>query len=222
VAVLRTILETPPVARVVPDGVFDDFGWCPSDVLEWRRPEPWSPGMDLTATNPAGMIFVMRGPCDYLPRELARLHAPNVGLHQEWALAPYGLDDATDALHAHRAPPGSLLWLHAADLAGLIWGLHDWAHFHNHGPFEARAWTELQCDTAALAWLALNLGAVGLDAATWERARAQLSAVARARFGEEGHAAPSDDPLSVALVRSVLSGTRAGVDFAREGELGVG
>ena len=32
-------LATPPVLRVVPDGVFDAFGWCDSDALEWRAPD---------------------------------------------------------------------------------------------------------------------------------------------------------------------------------------
>jgi hypothetical protein len=197
-AVVRTILVTPPVSRVVGDSVFDAFGWCPSDVLEWGRPDPWTPdeGTDVTATNPAGMVFVMRQPCDFLPRELARLHAAGLGLSGEWALAPYGIDDATDELYARRVAPGSLLWLAARDLAGLVWGLHDWAHFHNHGAFEQRALTELQCDVASLVWLWLNRSAAGIDDSTWERARLALSAVARARFAEEGASPPADGPLS--------------------------
>jgi hypothetical protein len=196
-AVVRTILATPPIRRVVPDSVFDAFGWCPSDTLEWRRSDAWTrpahgTSVEVTEANPPGMVFVMREACEFLPRELARLHAPGIGLSDEWALAPYGIDDASDELYARRVVPGSLLWLFARDLAGLVWGLHDWAHFHNHGPFEARALTELQCDVAALVWLWLNRSAVGIDDATWERARLALSGVALGRFSEEGVPFPVD------------------------------
>lgn len=204
-AVVRTILATPPAVRVVPESVFDAFGWCPSDVLEWRRPDHFSPDGEVTAANPGGMVFVMRNPCPFLPRELARLHAPGLGLSLEWALAPYGIDDATDELYARRVAPGSLLWLAAADLAGLVWGLHDWAHFHNHGPFEARASTELQCDLTALAWLWLNRSVTGVTEATWERARASLSGVALARFAEEGSPVPSEDSLSAERIRAMVA-----------------
>jgi hypothetical protein len=188
--VLRTILATLPVPRIVPDFVFDAFGWCRSRSLEWRRPASWRGALDteVTARNPSGMAFVMREPCEFLPRELARLHVESLGLTDEWALAPYGIDDATDELFAHRVAPESVFWLAASDLAGLVWGLHDWAHFHNHGPFEARAWTELQCDAAALVWLWVNRSAVGVDSAGWDRTRSALSAVAAARFAEEEEA----------------------------------
>ncbi len=202
---MRTILATPPVRRIVPDAVFDGFGWWPSDTLEWRRPDVWAPRANVTETNPAGMVFVMREACVFLPRELASLHAPGLGLSDEWALAPYAIDDATDQLFARRIPPGSLLWLAAGDLAGLVWGLHDWAHFHNHGPFEARALTELQCDAAALAWLFLNRRAAGVDDATCEGVRLALSGVARGRFAEEG--APYDaDWLSRERVMGMVPG----------------
>jgi hypothetical protein len=180
--VVRTILATPPVRRVVPSGVFDAFGWCASDTLEWRRPERWSPSPAICETNPARMVFVTRETCDFLPLELARLHAPGIGLTDEWALAPYGIDDATDELYARRVPPGRLLWLAADDLAGLVWGLHDWAHFHNHGPFDDPPRTELQADLCALAWLWLNRREIGIDDATWEEARRAVVSVAAARF----------------------------------------
>ena len=102
------------------------------------------------------MVFVLHGRSDFLPRELARLHAFGLGLADEEALAPWGIDDATDGLYAHRVRPRDALWLAADNLNALFWGLHDWAHFHNHGPFEQRAWTELQCDASALAWLWKN------------------------------------------------------------------
>ena len=89
------------------------------------------------------------GAAEFLPRELARLHAFGYGLEEEWALAPYAIDDATDLLFEKRTTPNGTLWLAADGLRALAWGLHDWAHFHNHGPFEERAWTELQCDASA-------------------------------------------------------------------------
>ncbi len=186
---MRPILRTPPSPRIVPDGVFDAFGWCASDELEWGSPvgAPLDRETPVTSANPPGMVFVLRGEsAPFLPRELARLHAGGLGLTTEWALAPWGIDDATDLLHAHRVPPGRAMWLATASLAGLIWGLHDWAHFHNHGPFEQRAWTELQCDAAALAWAWLNRSAIGLSEAEWDRARREVAAVGRGRFADEG------------------------------------
>jgi hypothetical protein len=199
-----TPLLTPPVARVVPEGVFDAFAWCPSDVLDWRRSE-WDATTPLTSTNPPKMAFVMRSECTFLPRELARLHVPGLGLGDEWALAPYAIDDATDGLCERRVRPGDLLWLAAESLAGLVWGLHDWAHFHNHGPFDERAWTELQCDLAALAWLWLNRSIVDVTDEAWELKRREVIAVARARFDEERK--PFDETwLAAHRVRELASG----------------
>jgi hypothetical protein len=142
----------------------------------------------------------MRHECDFLPRELARLHALGLGLESECVLAPYAIDEGTDQFYARGVRPGELLWLAAADLAGLVWGLHDWSHFHNHGPFDARAMTELQCDAAALVWLLLNLAAIGLDGAAWERARRSLVGIAAGRFAGEG---ASFDPAWLARERLV-------------------
>jgi hypothetical protein len=180
-------LQTPQIASVVPDAVFDAFGWCPSDTLEWRRPDrQWSTEATVTRANPPGMVFVMRGAYDFLPRELARLHAFGLGLADEWALAPYAIDDATDELYARRARPRDHLWLAANNLAALAWGLHDWTHFHNHGPFTARAWSELQCDASALAWLWLNRGQIPLDEARWEELRLAFARLSAERFRDEG------------------------------------
>ena len=181
-----TILETRPIPRVAPDGVFDAFGWCRSSTLEWRAPEGWSKDPHLTADNPPRMVFVMKTDLPFLPRELARLHAPGLGLADEWALAPYGIDDATDELHGRRVTPGDALWLAADSLAGLFWGLHDWAHFHNHGPFTQRAWTELQCDAAALAWLWANREALGLEPRDWAKLHEDATRIGTARFTDEG------------------------------------
>ncbi len=200
-------LRVPPVPRIVPDGVFDAFGWCETDLLEWRRPSTgFLASTRLTDGNPARMVFVLREPCDFLPRELARLHATGLGLEDEWALAPYGIDDATDELFARRVAPGRLLWLAADNLNALFWGLHDWSHFHNHGPFERVAWTELQCDAAALSWLWLNRRAIGLDERTWARARDEVALLSRARFVAEGIAF---DPDLLSRSRASASASRA-------------
>ena len=183
--VVRLCTPAPPC--IVPDGVFDDFSWCDSDELEWRRPAfRWDDATVLDGSDPARMVFVVRTRCDFLPRELARLHAPGLGLTDEEALAPWAIDDATDGLHARRVRPRDALWLAADNLNALFWGLHDWAHFHNHGPFEQRAWTELQCDASALAWLWANRDAIPLAPGTWGRVRAEAHALSRARFAAEG------------------------------------
>jgi hypothetical protein len=132
------------------------------------------------------MVFVLHGRSDFLPRELARLHAFGLGLRDEEALAPWGIDDATDELFAHRARPRDTLWLAADNLNALFWGLHDWAHFHNHGSFEQRAWTELQCDASALAWLWRNRGAIGLAQSAWENVQRDAVKLSRERFASEG------------------------------------
>jgi hypothetical protein len=138
------------------------------------------------------MVFVMNrladGSCPgaFLPRELASLHAPGLGLTDEEALAPWAIDDATDELWARRVRPREVFWLAADNVNALFWGLHDWAHFHSHGPFEQRAWTELQCDGAALAWLWVNRNLVPEGEHTWERVRQEAAALSRARFAAEG------------------------------------
>ena len=188
VGILRTVLATPPLPLLAPHGVFDAFAWCDSDGLEWGRPSnvTWDTTTPLDGTNPARMVFVMHADCTFLPRELACLHALGMGLTDEWALAPYGIDDATDELHARSVRPRDVLWLAADNLNALVWGLHDWAHFHNHGPFEQRAWTELQCDASALAWLWRNRDAVELEGATFTRIHGEVVEISRGRFASEG------------------------------------
>jgi len=187
-------LATPPAPCVVPPEVmppvFDAFAWCASDWLDWRAPPSGriDDATPLDGTDPHRMVFVFHegAPRGFLPRELARLHAPNLGLEHEEALAPWGIDAATDELFAHRVTPRDVMWLAADNLNALFWGLHDWAHFHNHGPFEQRAWTELQCDASALAWLWINRAEVGLSATVWERLHGQAADVSRRRFEDEG------------------------------------
>lgn len=202
---MRTVLSTPPVPRVVPERVFDAFGWCASDTLEWRRPDArWDATARITGRNPPRMAFVMHTPVEFLPRELAHLHVRDLDVGDAWALAPWGIDAATDGLFEHRARPRDVFWLAAESLEGLAWGLHDWAHFHAHGPFEERAWTELQCDATALAWLHVNRDGVELDDAALERAREDLVALSRARFASEG--APFDAALlSADAVRALVA-----------------
>jgi hypothetical protein len=199
-------LATPPIACVVPPRivppVFDAFGWCASDWLDWRTPAARTPWDSTTRTSvhrvfddttpidgsdPHRMVFVFHADaaCDFLPRELARLHATGLGLEDEEALAPWGIDAATDELYAHRVTPRDAMWLAADNLNALFWGLHDWAHFHNHGPFEQRAWTELQCDATALAWLWRNREATGVSEARWERLRLEVVALSMERFAAE-------------------------------------
>ena len=186
------VLETPPVPRIVPADVFDAFGWCASDTLEWRKPaddvRAWDASTPVDGADPARMVFVMREECTFLPRELARLHAFGLGLAEEWALAPYAIDDATDELYARRVRPGDMLWLAADNQNALLWGLHDWAHFHNHGAFEPhqRALTEVQCDAAALAWTWRNRDAIGLTPARWARFREEVLALCAARLASDG------------------------------------
>jgi hypothetical protein len=202
----RSRLATPPLPCVVPEGVFDAFRWCASRELEWRRPSqrPFDVSTPVDGSDPTRMVFVFHAECTFLPRELAALHATGMGLVDEWALAPYAIDDATDELYARRVEPASLLWLAADNLNALFWGLHDWAHFHNHGPFEERAWTELQCDASALAWLRGNRALLGLDGETVARLETEVTDLCRKRFADEGKEVP---PLEVlrAWPRSVAS-----------------
>jgi hypothetical protein len=201
-------LRTPPLPCVAPPRVFDAFGWCESEELEWRRPTArWDAAARIDSPA-ARTVFVMRRPCELLPSELARLHASGLGLETEEALAPWAIDDATDQLYAHRLRPGDFFWLAADDLNALFWGLHDWAHFHNHGPFEARAWTELQCDVCALAWLWINRNAVDLTGPVWERTRHDAAALSRARFAAEGLALESR-LLSADSVRALAEESQA-------------
>lgn len=174
-------LFTPSLPRIVPDGVFDGFAWCPGTTLEWRCPTETLVINALDDALPLGLAFVFRAPWPALPSELARLHtgraqALALGLGDEGALAPYAIDDATDLLFEHRRAPTETFWLAADNLNGLYWALHDWGHFHNHGEFTDRPATEYQCDVSALAWLWINREAVGLPEARWESLVAEVLA----------------------------------------------
>jgi hypothetical protein len=210
---MPTLLETPPLARVVPERVFDAFAWCVSDVLEWRCPASrWDDATPIDGSDPARMVFVLHSHLAQAdrrrwPRELARLHAPGLGLGDDEALAPWAIDDATDGLFAHGVRPRDVFWLAADNVNALFWGLHDWAHFHNHGPFAEVAWTELQCDTAALGWLWANRRRVRLGEATWERVRREVEALSAKRFSSEGKPFPRHT-LSAETVQALLRPAR--------------
>jgi hypothetical protein len=196
------MLAVPAMPCVIEGGVFDAWSWCASDTLAW-----WHHGLDVLdassasshgpvdTTNPPSLVFLIHdvATCAFLPRELACLHARGFGLGEDaWALAPYGIDDATDLLYEHRTRPRDALTLLAPSLPALVWGLHDWAHFHNHGPFDDPPTTELGCDLVALAWLRHNRTAVGLDEAALARVATSLAEVTRRRFADAGRAAPCD------------------------------
>jgi len=188
---------------IATESVFDAWSWCASDVLEWRSPISHSAATSrqldkssmIDSQNPADLVFVFKDGADstFLPRELACFHAKGYGLEEEWALAPYAIDDATDLLYERRVRPGDVFWLAAPSLRALVWGLHDWAHFHNHGPFDEPALTELACDLVALEWLRINRETVGLDDAELHKVTLELAALSRFRFEAEGKRPPTDD-----------------------------
>jgi hypothetical protein len=177
---------------------FDAWAWCESDVLEWRRPAAsgqLDKAVAIDSQNPAELVFVFKGDADstFLPRELARFHARGYGLDEEWALAPYAIDDATDLLFERKVRPRDLFWVAASSLRALVWGLHDWAHFHNHGPFDEPALTELACDLVAISWLRTNREAIGVDDEDLRRVALELAGLSRSRFEDEKKTAPSTD-----------------------------
>jgi hypothetical protein len=177
-------LDVPPMPRVVDADVFDAWSWCASDRLAWRRPRAFRSTGRIDGENPPGLAFVLHGDGSFLPTELASLHVPGAR-EDERVLAPWAIDDATDGFHAQGVRPRDVLLLHAASLEALVWGLHDWVHFHNHGPFDRPAMTELQCDLVALAWLRRNAAAIGLGASELGSVAGDLAALSRARFAEE-------------------------------------
>ncbi len=201
-----TVLDTPPVPRVVDASVFDAFAWNQSTVLEWRTPHD---GIEINALDPdlpLRMAFVLREPWSAVPTELARLLVGRKGydLVDELALAPYGIDDATDQLFAARRDAHATFWLAADNLNALFWALHDWSHFHHHGAFEERTATELQCDTAALAWLWLNRDRVPIGDHDFDALREQLLVIHARRDADDPPTIPTGAPLyadRAALVR---------------------
>lgn len=187
---MRTRLATPPIPCIVHATVFDAFAWHPSESLEWLTRDGLGARELPSSKNPPGLGFVLRGETGafpFLPREDAHLHLPGVPLPEgATMLAPWAIDDATDLLYETRTPPNDALALATTSLAALYWGLHDWAHFHSHGPFVEIAATELQCDASALAWLAWNAETVGLDDATFDALCRFARALGEERCAAEG------------------------------------
>ena len=226
-------LDVPPLPCIVdPDGsrgVFDAWSWCPSDVLEVRRATASWGEPRIGGDNPPGLVFVIRPEirpdtrptCELLPRELARLHAFGYGLEDELALAPYAIDDATDLLHEHRVRPREIFWLAASSIDALVWGLHDWVHFHNHGPFDQPAMTELQCDLVALAWLRSNASTLGIGAPQLDQVAADLASLSVRRFAAEARPAPLEDLRQLFSVSYAEAGHALAIaSIARSGRSG--
>lgn len=166
----KKLLRTPPIARVVESEVFDAYGWSTSDVVVWNHPEDLV-ARPLALSNPTRQLFLFREEFfasradaeEILPREKGEGHWPAFFGKDEWVLAPYAIDDATDELFAHRLAASSVLELVADSLAGVFWGFHDWMHFHHHGPFTDVPRTELQCDVGAFVWTDVNRELLGLS-----------------------------------------------------------
>jgi len=193
--------------RVVADDVFDAWAWCESDVVVWQRSSDFicvgslrGSGdarlhQAIDGSNPPGLVFVVHDAprASFLPRELARLHTSAHGFDAEEALAPWAIDDATDLFYEHRTRPRDALYIAADTLAALTWGLHDWVHFHNHGPFDDPPSTELQCDLVAMEWLRLNQARIGATAEDLGVIARDLAALSGRRFSEAGRAPPVRD-----------------------------
>ena len=192
-----TLLETPPIPLIVDPRTFDAFAWNASHVLEWRTPGDVVEINALDPDLPLRMAFVLRAPWGDVPTEIARLHVGRAPYHlaDEPALAPFGIDDATDQLFFQRRDAHATFWLAADNLNALFWALHDWAHFHNHGEFDERTATELQCDTTALAWLWRNRSVVPIDDETWESVRLQVLAIHERRLVNDPPGVAFDDTL---------------------------
>jgi hypothetical protein len=188
----RAWLRTPPLPLLVDPRVFDGFAWAPSTELGWRCLGPLAHGP--MTEDPAGMAFVLRRPIEGVPTELARLHVGRAyGVTDEACVAPYAIDEATDELWRQRIVPTEALWLAAGNLDAVFWGLHDWAHFHNHGDFVERAANELQCDLAALCWLWINRASLELSPAEWGALREASLALHRKRCALDPPGVALDD-----------------------------
>ncbi len=196
-------LSTAPIQRLVDSAVLPDFEWAEPRWLDVLLPVAGLATQDpITADNPPRMLFLVAADAAVaLPTEPAALHFQ--GLPSEAnVLAPWAIDAATDALFAARAPAKDVLVLATDSLRGVFWGLHDWAHFHSHGPFERVAETELQCDVAALVWLWDNRDALGVTRAHHARIVGDVTGLWRARFTAEARQFSAEPALDYVAQRT--------------------
>lgn len=182
-------LSTGSIERLVDSAVLPAHEWTRPRWLDVLTPATLDMDSQITADNPPRMLFVLASTATLdLPAESGVLHFRELPEHSR-VLAPWAIDDATDRLFETRTPPEELLCLATDSLRGLFWGLHDWAHFHSHGPFERIAETELQCDVAALVWLWEARASFSIDAQRYARVVEDVLAIWRERFMAErrGH-----------------------------------
>ncbi len=196
-------LSTCPVSRFVDSAVLPHFEWAPPRWLDVLLP---ATGLDtrdaVTADNPARMLFVVANDTSLLlPTEAGCGHwrALPDGAR---VLAPWAIDDATDAFFEARTAPEEVLTLATDSLRGVFWGLHDWAHFHSHGPFERVAETELQCDVAALVWLGDNRLVLDLDLDALARVTRDVLALWQVRYAAEARVLEAQAALAYLAQRT--------------------
>jgi hypothetical protein len=187
-----------PVRCVTPGDVWDDYGWCPPTFVTVRTLDSLGNAFaPPSMKNPEDLWFVVKNrrllqtsTLAPLPIELGEVHTRTLTQRDEWVLAPYGIDDATDFLWEARIAADDVFELATKSVAGLFWGLHDWCHFHNHGPFIERAWTELQCDLSALAWILHQ--SIGLTKTQKDSLIEGTRERCQTRFHEEGKPWPTE------------------------------
>lgn len=190
-----TRLALRPVPCLVAPDVFDAYHWHRPRELEWWRPQASLRDDGFDAELPVRMAFVFRDGAsrEGLPAELARLHVGKAYgfTDAQWCLAPYGIDDATDVLFERSQPAPETFFLATDNLNALYWGLHDWAHFHSHGPFDDVPSTEWQCDLSALCWLYENRAQVpSLTEERFEALRFDVLRTHRSRCEKTGRSLP--------------------------------
>lgn len=201
-------LSTTSVECLVDAAVLPAFEWSTPRWLDVCLIDPFDRDSPITADNPPRMLFHVHSANTLaLPTELGALHLAGLDSDLQ-VLAPWAIDDATDRLFATQTPAEEVLALITDSLRGVFWGLHDWAHFHSHGPFERVAETELQCDLAALAWMWDNREVLTLDAQTMLALATRVAELWRARFRAEERALDATKAWSYLAQRTGLEALR--------------
>lgn len=201
-AVQNARLSTGPVSRLVDAAVLPDHEWATPRWLDVTFPDVFDRKERVTADNPPRMLFVLSPTCAVeLPSESGILHMRELDADSR-VLAPWAIDDATDRLFLASTAPEPIMSLATDSLRGLFWGLHDWAHFHSHGPFERIAETELQCDVAALVWLWEARATFLVDESTYARIVADVLALWQQRFSAEARAHDPAPALEYLVARA--------------------